>query len=142
MYNVLDVANYIISYCKERGFVMSNLKLQKVLYFVQAEFLVSKKSPCFKEAIEAWAFGPVVPEVYHMYKVFGSSNIIGESFESGASISQSDRELINGMVEACSRYSASDLVTMTHNQAPWQNAYQKYYNNIISIDSIEEYFRE
>lgn len=142
MYNVLDVARYVLAYCKEQGYIMSNLKLQKVLYFIQAEFLISRGTSCFKEKIEAWAFGPVVPEVYHEYKIFGSSNIIGNFLESGRPISRPDRELINGMVDACDRYSASELVTLTHNQDPWRNAYQKYYNNVISIDSIEEYFRK
>ena len=75
MYNVLDVARYIIWYCKKKGYSISNLKLQKILYFVQAEFLVSVGSPCFAEEIEAWDFGPVVPEVYHEFKIFGSADI-------------------------------------------------------------------
>ena len=77
MYSALSVAHYIISYCDAHGNGISNLKLQKILYFVQAEFLVSTPGnrPCFKEQIEAWDFGPVVPIVYHLYKLFGSSVI-------------------------------------------------------------------
>lgn len=141
MYSVLDIAKYIIYYCKQQGYYISNLKLQKILYFVQAEFLVELHVPCFYEEIEAWDFGPVVPEVYHKYKHFGSSNIIDHTFRR-VNISRRDRELVEDIVNECSNYSASQLVEFTHNQRPWMDAYQKYCNNIISKESIREYFEE
>ena len=52
MYNALDVAKYIIFYCNTIGSSISNLKLQKVLYFVQAEFLVTIDVACFKEKLK------------------------------------------------------------------------------------------
>ena len=75
MYSALVVARYIIKRCNELNRPISNLKLQKLLYFVQAEFLVGEGSACFPEEIEAWDFGPVVPEVYHRYKAYGSASI-------------------------------------------------------------------
>ena len=60
---VLDVSRYIINYCNENYYLISNLKLQKILYFVQAFFLEAKNEECFREEIEAWDFGPVIPEV-------------------------------------------------------------------------------
>ena len=49
MYSAIDVAKYIIWYCKRQGYRISNLKLQKILYFVQASFLVNQGNPCFFE---------------------------------------------------------------------------------------------
>lgn len=143
MYNALDVAKYVIGYCRENGYSVSNLKLQKILYFIQAEFLISNGNPCFVDQIEAWDFGPVVPSVYHEYKEFGSSNIVN-FVDSGrpARITNRDAALIDGIIDECSGYSASALVEITHNQRPWVDAYQKYYNNPISNDSIEEYFSD
>ena len=80
MYDVKSVAKYVISYCREQEYVMSNLKLQKVLYFVQAAFLSTRHYPCFEEDFEAWDFGPVVPEIYHEYKIFGLSFIFSFEF--------------------------------------------------------------
>ncbi len=80
MYNVLDVCRYVINYSNDKDYGISNLKLQKVLYFVQAYFLISTPEQCFKERIEAWDFGPVVPEAYREYKQFGSSNIPSVSY--------------------------------------------------------------
>lgn len=70
-YNVLDVSRYIINYCNENYYLISNFKLQKILYFVQAFFLEAKNEECFREEIEAWDFGPVVPEVYREYRKYG-----------------------------------------------------------------------
>lgn len=142
MYNVLDVAKYVIQFCREKGYMISNLKLQKILYFIQAEFLVTKDSPCFSEEIEAWDFGPVVPEVYHRYKMFGNSNILEDNTGIRKLFFKEDRKILDDMIEACSSFTASQLVQMTHNQSPWINAYKKYYNNIISKKSIKEFFSE
>lgn len=72
MYSVLDVARYVIARSNRAG-AISNLKLQKVLYFIQAEFLVVQNTPCFAEQIEAWDFGPVVPMVYYRYRIYGGA---------------------------------------------------------------------
>lgn len=144
MYKALDIARYIIERCREKNRTVSNLKLQKILYFVQAEFLVTKNQPCFGETIEAWDFGPVVPEVYYEYRMYGSANIpcIGKS-RVNQLISARDKEVLNGIIDECSRYSASALVEITHNQTPWAEAYdQAGYNNEITTESIKDYFME
>lgn len=143
MYRALDIARYIIERCSSTNKTISNLKLQKILYFVQAEFLVSKNQPCFAEEIQAWDFGPVVPEVYYAYRMFGSANIpcIGKSRVSQM-IPPSDKELLNGIIDECAKYSASALVEITHNQTPWIDAYEPNWNNEITRESIKNYFQE
>ena len=74
-YNVLDICRHVINFSNDKDYGISNLKLQKVLYFIQAYFLISTNEKCFKERIEAWDFGPVVPEAYREYKQFGSGDI-------------------------------------------------------------------
>lgn len=143
MYKAVDVAKYIIWYCKQQGYSISNLKLQKILYFVQAAFLVDHNRQCFAEQIEAWDFGPVVPEVYHHFKIFGSSDIPAfEGLNKKTIIKRSERKIINEMVDQCAEYSASSLVEITHHQDPWCKAYKKGRNNIISNESIRKYFNE
>lgn len=138
MYSALDVARYIIDRCNTLGYAISNLKLQKILYFVQAEFLVSRDTLCFFENIEAWDYGPVVPDVYQKYRMYGGGNIpsIGARI---SRISKDDQELINGIVDECGQYSASRLVEITHHQSPWKNAHRKR-NNEITNSAIKEYF--
>lgn len=141
MYDVIDVAKYIILFCKENGYSISNLKLQKLLYFVQAQFLVIKGEPAFLEEIEAWDFGPVVPEVYQYFKIWGSSELPALLAKGARSkIYTSDQKIIDEILKECAPYSASFLVDITHNQDPWQDAYERYYNNVITRESIKEYF--
>lgn len=156
IYRALDVARYIINYSNRMKYGISNLKLQKLLYFVQAEFLAftERKEPCFMEEIEAWGFGPVVPEVYQEFKQYGSSNIptitkyyeVNDEWEiiekkyNENCIQLQDREIINQTVDGFADYSAAALVNITHNQDPWNNAYAEGMNMIISKESIKEYF--
>ena len=105
---------------------------------------MTKNQPCFAEEIEAWDFGPVVPCVYYEYRMFGSANIpcIGKSMVRQR-ISARDREILNGIIDECARYSASTLVEITHNQTPWIEAYDESgYNNEITTESIKKYFEE
>lgn len=158
VYDVLDVARYVINYSNECGYGISNLKLQKVLYFIQAYFLTGtdSKEPCFSNRIEAWDFGPVVPKAYHEFKQYGSGNIPKidsyivfdseniwnmhrEPYSSDV-IATDDRKIIAEIVDNFSNYSASDLVDLTHRQAPWRNAYIPYRNREITIDAIRGYF--
>ncbi len=156
MYNVLDVCRYVINYSNDKDYGISNLKLQKVLYFVQAYFLISTPEQCFKERIEAWDFGPVVPEAYREYKQFGSSNIPSVSYYVEMNyedlwnskvkkfrneiISDSDKKRVEAVVDRFSDYSATELVEITHHQAPWMDVYVPYRNNEITPQAIKEYF--
>lgn len=164
MYDVLDVCRYVINYSDEKDYGISNLKLQKILYFIQAYFLMEKESPCFQEKIEAWDFGPVIPKAYREYKQYASSNIPKiASFIKSPSIKfegdeiiwkedripyqdniiiESDKRLIQKVVDNFSGYSATDLVIITHKQDPWKNAYVKGETNEITIESIKGYFNE
>ncbi len=160
MYRVLDICRYVINYSNRLDFGVSNLKLQKLLYFIQVYFLMNKKDnePCFVEQIEAWDFGPVVPVAYREYKQYGSTDIpsIDEyinfdeddpwdstmtEFDEDC-IREDDKKLINEVVTKLADYSATDLVDITHRQAPWKDVYVKYRNNEITIESIRKYFNE
>lgn len=159
MIPVLDVARYIINYSNEKNYSISNLKLQKLLYFVQAYYLAFTCShePCFNDEIEAWDFGPVVPSVYHEFKSFGGGEIppvtsyytlenqnnfwsIREVPFDNSCISSDNKKIINDIVDKFGAYSAADLVQLTHNQTPWKNAYHPRQNAIITKDAIRGYF--
>ncbi len=137
-YPVRDVSHYIIVYSNKKDYGVSNLKLQKLLYFVQAFFLINDCPPCFDEKIEAWDFGPVVPEIYREYKRYGGMDIPTidyyvkfekkniwntERIYYEDIISDDDKEMIQAVVDKFAHCSATFLVNLTHNQDPWINAY-------------------
>lgn len=139
LYDVLTIADYIIRRCSGEGYTVSNLKLQKLLYFVQAEFLVAIGKPCFREKIVAWDFGPVVPKVYREFCVYGSAHIpVG-----AVAISVLPKKiaaLIDGIVFTCLPFSSSQLVEITQHQLPWAVAYAKGYGSEITNESILNFF--
>ncbi len=155
-YNVLDISRYVINYSNEKDYGISNLKLQKILYFIQAYFLTNNKI-CFDEKIEAWDFGPVVPEAYHEFKQYGSGDIpTVESYLEfdpkdiwntcriefdDSNIENRDKNMINEVVDKFRDYSATDLVTLTHRQSPWIDAYIPDKNNEITTEAIKEFFQ-
>ena len=61
-YSALDLSKYIVSKCVREHCPISNLQLQKILYYIQKDFLL-RDSIAFADEIEAWQFGPVVPNV-------------------------------------------------------------------------------
>lgn len=144
-YDALTISRYIIDFSNKKNFNISNLKLQKLLYFVQSHFLVQKKRECFKEKIEAWDLGPVVPVVYREFKQFGAGNIpsVFVSYDIvNDKINSEDCLLIEEVVEAFSTFTATELVELTHKQKPWIDSYKRGKNNEISLVALERYFNE
>lgn len=143
-YDALTISRYIIKYSDEKCFNISNLKLQKLLYFIQCYFLMKKADICFTDDIEAWNLGPVIPSVYREYKKFGAGNIplayVQNKIVNDTSIEERDRVFIEDVICKLSGFSAVDLVDITHKQSPWKNTYSRNCNNVIQIESIKEYF--
>lgn len=158
VYSSLDVARYIINYSIDNNYEISNLKLQKILYYVQSAFLVFKKKRCFYENIINWAYGPVIEEVYREYRECGYESIPRQDqysrivydddekllkFETQNfnkdSIDNEDKTLINKVVDSYSKYTPFQLVNKTHSEGPWKETCQ---NQVISCDIIQKFYLE
>ena len=74
-FQVMDVARYIVNYCTEQNKPVSNLKLQKMLYYIWIEYHRRTNEYLFEDNIYAWPFGPVVPDVYYEYCSYAGSPI-------------------------------------------------------------------
>ena len=70
-----DVANYIVKECSDHDLSITNLQLQKILYYIQVHFLQKENRALFSDDIEAWQLGPVVRDVYDQYSTFGSMDL-------------------------------------------------------------------
>lgn len=140
MYQAIDVAQYVLYYYNSREIPISNLKLQKILYFLQAEFLLSRKEPLFENKIFAWDFGPVVLSVYREYAIFGGASIFLFKEKWKKNLSKSDRKIVDNLLDYLKDYSATALTDIVHCQKPWKDAY--YSNGIISNVSLYEFFKD
>ncbi|AWZ48336.1 hypothetical protein C3495_05665 [Clostridiaceae bacterium 14S0207] len=136
VYNAIDVAKYVINYSIEKENPVSNLKLQKLLYYIQAAFLVKNKCVCFNEEIEHWRHGPVVAEVYREYKIYFNGAIYRQ--QKGINICDHYKKVIEKVVDAYDNFEPWEMVDRTHEEDPWKETES---NNVISKDKIKKYFK-
>ena len=97
MLSALDLSKYIITKCMNDRKPISNLQLQKILYYIQVEFLQKRGVRAFSDEIEAWQFGPVVKAVYQQYCGAGSLPL-RFVYEDVENISSGEKEIINSIV--------------------------------------------
>ena len=140
-YDALDVAEYILHYCEnELQRPISNLRLQKILYYIQGVYLSNNHEPLFDNDIEAWDYGPVIPDVYYAYNCFIGNPIVGVEPQQVDLFEDDEIQVIQDVVNAKINGSVWDLVNQTHKELPWINNFKKGYNNEIPITDIEDWF--
>jgi uncharacterized phage-associated protein len=139
MYNASDISKYFIRCANlEAEGVITNMKLQKLLYYAQGFHLALFDTPLFAETIEASQYGPVVPEIYRQYKSY-SCNALPEATDFSPEIINLDtRELIDEVYEVFGKYTGTALANLTHEEAPWK---EKPINSVISHQSMKDYLQ-
>lgn len=121
-YNAIDIAKKII--CKtdvEHGDTLSNLKLQKLLYYMQGFHLAFFDEPFFNESIEAWTYGPVVPVVFQEFKKYKKDSINPDNYHDDLVLTDDEQQMFDMVYSEYNRYSAVALMNMTHTEGPWKN---------------------
>lgn len=116
---------------------ITHLKLQKLLYFAQAAHLAAHGAPLFSDEIQAWKFGPVVPTVYQIFRDFESRHIPSEE---GHDCDEQVEVFLKEVWKTFAKYSASELVHLSHKVGPWENFYKPNHNNVIPVSAIQESF--
>lgn len=116
---------------------ITNLKLQKLLYFVQAMCLMIFGKKAFPEKILAWSYGPVINEVYQQYKQNHASEINSES--NIKNISSGLYKIIEEVINSYGSIEANKLIDFTHEEEPWRNT---EINKEIDIELIKNYFNK
>ena len=137
MYDAVELAKYIITKCVDDSHPISNLQLQKILYYIQKDFL-HRDRIAFLDPIEAWQFGPVVPNVYYTFYGSGSMKIVSRYLHEG--INYDDLLIINKIVEAKRDLYPWDMVNDTHKPGgAWYQTFQNGQGNhaLIPLELIK-----
>lgn len=135
---VVQAAENIIAYANMRGYKITNLKLQKTLYYLQGYHAKDFSTPLFDESIKHWPYGPVVPTAYYEYCPFGASAIKRNTREPHWDEFNSDEaKSFVEVVERCLSMRASKLVELSHKESPWEETAA---DELISFESIQNYF--
>lgn len=141
-YPVLNIANKIVaSMDADQGEIISNLKLQKLLYYLQGFFIAAFDKRLFENEIEAWQYGPVVREMYEHFKQFGSGAITLDNDSEISILNTDESQLFNDVMEEYGQYSAIKLMNMTHEELPWKRVFNQNPQGEISYDLLRVYFK-
>jgi uncharacterized phage-associated protein len=127
---ILQVASYILN----TQTAVTDLKLQKLLYYVKVWGLVSGNHVISEDFIK-WAHGPVNRKIYDTCKKYGYSPIPKSDFKKPSNIEH--KQFVDFILECYSPYDAITLSAMTHQDAPWK---ETPLNSIISDQSITKYY--
>lgn len=128
-----DIAKIVLYSLYEKGDLITNKKLQKLLYYIDAWALVHYEGLILEE-FEAWVHGPVIPSIYREYKEFGYSPIqmeldCGESpkdrlkdIAATMKISTENLKLIDAVLNNYAGYASFQLESLSHSEPPWKNS--------------------
>ncbi len=138
MRDALTLAKYIVTKCVNDDCPISNLQLQKILYFIQVDALKRTGAPAFSDDMEAWRFGPVAPEVYYFFCGYGGLSILS-TYDIDYSIAQDSQ--INKIIEEKRVVKPWELVREAHTPGKaWDKTFQdgKGSHMIIPIEQIRD----
>jgi uncharacterized phage-associated protein len=121
---------------------ITNLKLQKLLYYAQAWHLALFDEIMFPESIEAWVHGPVVPCVFRQYKEYRWNPI--NPTQNGPSEEHYDQHL-EEVWKVYGKFDAATLERLTHSEPPWKDAREGLpsdapSHNVITCRAMRDYY--
>ena len=146
-YNAFDVANAFIAIAKKEGRTLTNLQLQKLVYIAFGYFAGLMNDRLFPETIEAWNYGPVIPDLYHELKQYGVGAVT-DALPSRNTINGGGAEItiIDAVWESYGMYSPLELSSLTHKEGtPWKVTRDKTKNRRhaeISFGLIREHYQK
>lgn len=137
-----DIATYFLWLTNDTGSFMSNLKLQKLVYYAQAWHLALYDRPLFEEDFQAWVHGPVIPELFEKYQHFSWQPIHQEVHP------DLPEAIVTHLTEVADEYfgcNGYELERMTKAEPPWQQARgtlapDAIAANVIHKEWMKEYY--
>lgn len=139
VYTAMNVASEVVRQYERRQQSITNLKLQKILYYAQMKYMQQSNCALFGDDFQAWRHGPVIPEVYEVFRKYVSGNIDYKDkdvLENRVEISAEQKKVIEEIVDMTVNVKAWDLVEKTHQTKPWKDTYIPNRNCVISKERI------
>lgn len=147
MSKAMAVANELVrlSYAGEEPDPLTNLRLQKLLYFAQGWSIALRNSALFGDDLQAWKHGPVAPNVYHSCKESGAAVFTPDVFSGADPLTADEVAFLKAFWEEYRKHAVGLLVDMSHSESPWLNARNglpadAHSNEVISADDMDACF--
>lgn len=141
MIRATNIANLFLAWASRDGDIITNLKLQKLLYYTQAWYMVNFNKRFFSDSIEAWDSGPIVRDEYFKWKKYQSAPIPYRP--TGNEKNNFGNQQIDFLTEfycVFSHLSATALTSMVHNEDPWKETYALGQNKVIDTKVMRKYY--
>jgi uncharacterized phage-associated protein len=155
-YDVRSVANLVLDYADQIGSSVSNITINKIVFFLHAWYLAKTGKPLVSAKIEAWDYGPVFRELYWEFKAFGKERITSRATRrnpqtaekeiSADGFSESDMTFLRPLLERYVEMSAGKLIELSHVAGgPWDQVYNHLGDSNpgmrISDEIIRDFFQ-
>lgn len=140
MSSCLDIAQYFIAKAYEDGreSLMSNMKVQKLLYYSQCLNLALQDEPLFPDEIQAWRYGPVCPPAYQLFSKFEAEQLpIPTQQDWSEKFSTEQRDLLEEVWLYFGEHHAYYLSGMMHLEFPWKKARKGLSDQAASREPIQ-----
>jgi uncharacterized phage-associated protein len=135
-YDVREIANFVLDCADEVGRPVSNIDINKIVYFLHGWYLAKHLKPLVSAKIEAWTYGPVFRELYREFRAFGEAPISaramrlnvmsGEKEECVSQITDEERDFLRGLTQKYLKVSTHGLIAMSHEAGgPWETVWQE-----------------
>ena len=139
------IADFLLCELRSMGEIITNLKLQKLLYYSQSWYLADKNRSLFSEDFQARIHGPVLPSQYYRFKKYEWRPIMEEGLSSQIE-NKSIVEYLNGIIACFGVETAAMLEKMTRDELPWKEARRGLSretpsNNIIKKESMSLFYK-
>lgn len=143
MLSCRQIADYFLALFNndEDGELISNLKLQKLVYYAQVFYLKKNNEPLFDSNIEAWAYGYVIPDLYQELKQYGSGAVPPPEDFDYSIYTNEVQEILDEVYLKYGQYSAWKLSQITHNEPLWKEYKDGKNSCIIPIEEIKKYIQ-
>ena len=147
MHSAIKVAKHFVDRANEAGVTdMTPLKLMKITYIAHGWMLGVHQRPFFSEDVEAWQYGPVIPELYREAKKFGRGPVTHLPDEYDFELDADEESIIQQCLNNYGHATAGQLVALTHEKGtPWDVTVKKYGHGpgvTIANETIEAYYAE
>ncbi|MBZ9812905.1 type II toxin-antitoxin system antitoxin SocA domain-containing protein [Mesorhizobium sp. CA7] len=154
-YDSRYIANLVLDRADAEGLGITNLEINKIIYFLHSTYLANFDRPLIDAKIEAWDYGPVIREIYSEFKRFGASDISARATRLDLNslkrapvyetMSSSDETFLHPLIDKYMRLGATKLVNMSHEKGgPWDLVYNASGRSNpgmeITNDLIQRYF--
>jgi len=133
-YDVRAIANLVLQTAERSNITVTNITINKIVYFLHAWYLAKTGNPLVSAKIEAWDYGPVFRELYTQFRPLGAKKILARATrrnpltaqeeECPAEIDAADLAFLEPLLNRYLRMSPSSLVGLSHTpDGPWDQVY-------------------